>query len=112
MQDSKILITNFPRLIESFSMASNDNEKWDVVYGYDFKMEDKGKVFAKVDMYYPSSQLCSSCGYKNPQVRNLNLRRWTCPNCGTTHDRDINAAINIRDEGLRLIDKQQLQSAG
>lgn len=77
-----------------------------------YKMEDKGKVFAKVDMYYPSSQLCSSCGYKNPQVRNLNLRRWTCPNCGTTHDRDINAAINIRDEGLRLIDEQQLQSAG
>ncbi len=76
-----------------------------------YKMEDKGKVFAKVDMYYPSSQLCSSCGYKNPQVRNLTVRQWTCPNCGTIHDRDINAAINIRDEGLRLIDELQLQSA-
>lgn len=76
-----------------------------------YKMEEKGKVFAKVDMFYPSSQLCSACGYKNPQVRNLTVRHWTCPHCGVTHDRDINAAINIRDEGLRLVEEQQLQSA-
>lgn len=76
-----------------------------------YKMEEKGKVFAKVDMYYPSSQLCSSCGYKNPQVRNLTVRSWKCPSCGRTHDRDINAAINIRNEGLRFVEEQQIQSA-
>ena len=76
-----------------------------------YKMEERGKVFAKVDMYFPSSQLCSACGYQNPQIRNLTVRQWTCPNCGVIHDRDINAAINIRDEGLRLIEERQLQSA-
>lgn len=76
-----------------------------------YKMEEKGKVFAKVDMFYPSSQLCSSCGHKNPEIRNLTVRQWTCPYCGMTHDRDVNAAINIRDEGLRLVEEQQLQSA-
>ena len=75
MQDSKILITNFPRLIESFSMASNDNEKWDVVYGYDFKMDQQkislniardlttalltfDKIFIEADHIWDIIQVC------------------------------------------------------
>ena len=55
-----------------------------------------------VDRFYPSTQLCHVCGYKN-EALTLADRTWQCPICGTIHDRDLNAALNIRDEGLRLL---------
>ena len=55
---------------------------------------------SKVSPYFPSSQLCHDCGFKNKAVKNLSVRTWTCPNCGETHDRDENAALNIRRKGL------------
>lgn len=61
------------------------------------------KKFVKINSYFASSQLCSNCGYKNSDVRNLDVRKWTCPECGIYQDRDINAAINILNEGLKLI---------
>lgn len=67
-----------------------------------YKLEERGKTLAKVDRYYPSSQTCSCCGYKNPLVKNLNIREWICPECGVVHDRDTNAAVNILNEGLRM----------
>lgn len=68
----------------------------------EYKCKQKGKVFVKVDKWYPSSQLCSNCGYKNPVVKSLRVRSWECPVCGVLHDRDVNAARNIQQEGLRL----------
>ena len=58
----------------------------------------------EVDRFFPSSKLCSNCGHKNTDLT-LNDRQWTCDICGTEHDRDINAAINILNEGKRLINK-------
>ena len=68
-----------------------------------YKLEEQGKKLVKVDRFFASSQICNVCGYKNPETKNLSVRTWDCPKCGTHHDRDVNAAINIRNEGMRLV---------
>lgn len=69
----------------------------------DYKLQEQGKQLVKIDKFYPSSQTCSICGCVNKEVKKLSIRKWECPNCGATHDRDTNAAVNIRNEGLRLL---------
>lgn len=67
-----------------------------------YKLREKGSFLVKVDRFFASSQICSSCGARNPEVKDLGIRTWTCPVCGHTHDRDHNAAMNIKAEGIRV----------
>ena len=65
----------------------------------EYKCKREGKMLLVIDRFYPSSQTCSVCGYVNREVKDLNVREWTCPECGTHHDRDINASLNIAEIG-------------
>ena len=66
-----------------------------------YKSNWYNRTIIEIDRFYPSSKLCSSCGYKNIDLE-LSDREWTCPSCKTKHDRDFNASINILNEGVRL----------
>lgn len=68
----------------------------------EYKSKIYGTEIIKVPKFYASSQLCSCCGYKNPLVKDLSVRQWTCPNCKVIHDRDTNAATNILNKGLEI----------
>lgn len=70
-----------------------------------YKSEWNNCQYIKIGRFTKSSQPCNVCGYINIEIKNLSVREWVCPKCGTKHDRDINAAINILNEGLKLLNK-------
>jgi len=86
-----------------FGKSVSDNGWGMFVNFLQYKLEEMGKKLVKVDKFFASSQICSCCGHKNTKIKNLAIRAWDCPACGTHHDRDVNAAINIRNEGMRLV---------
>ena len=94
-------MTRNPKLARSISDASWAKFVSMLIY----KANWYGNVIVKVPTNYPSSQLCSYCNYQNPLTKDLRVRKWTCPNCGTVHDRDINAANNILRKGIEMLTK-------
>lgn len=85
------------------SVADNGWGMFTTFIGY--KLVDRGKPIVKIDKWYPSSKMCNVCGNINNTLT-LADREWTCDSCKTHHDRDCNAAINIKNEGIRLIIEQ------
>jgi len=77
-----------------------------------YKMERAGKYFRKISRWYPSSQTCGCCGYKNTDVKDLSIRKWICPKCGTWHDRDVNAQQNIYKIGAKMLQDEGIQITG
>ena len=69
----------------------------------EYKSERKERTFVKIDTFFPSSKMCSDCKETHELTNDLSVREWQCPSCNSIHDRDINAAINILNEGLTLI---------
>lgn len=82
------------------SVADNGWGMFVTFLGY--KLSEMGKKLIKIDKFFASSQICSVCGYKNAETKNLSVREWDCPNCKAHHNRDKNAAVNIKNEGMRL----------
>ena len=73
----------------------------------EYKVKERNGFLIKVDTFYPSSQICYECGYKNLAVKDLKVRKWICSQCGAVHDRDQNAARNILSEGIRILNEPQ-----
>lgn len=85
------------------SRAISDVSWYEFCRQLEYKCLWYGNKFVQISTYFASSQICSNCGYKNSDVKNLKIREWTCFKCNTHHDRDINASTNILNEGLKLI---------
>ena len=110
--------------VESLNMRSLSNKGFgngkatlDNGYGMfvnmlEYKAKWYGRKLIKIDMFYPSTQICSGCGFQNKKLRGmkgLKVREWVCPCCGEVHDRDLNASRNIDREGLKVLN---LRDAG
>lgn len=93
-------------MIKNHKLARNIADvSWsEFVRELEYKANWYGRTIIKIDMLYPSSQLCNCCGFKYSSTKDLSVRDWICPNCGDSHDRDVNAAKNILDEGLRMLE--------
>lgn len=94
---------NIKGLMKNKGKSYQDVAQSEFITMLKYKAEWYGKTIVQVSRWFPSSQLCSNCGYQNPDIKNLEIRKYDCPICGTHHDRDINAAINILNEGLRIL---------
>ena len=92
-------------MIKNHKLARNIADvSWsEFVRQLEYKADWYGRKLVKVDQWFPSSQICSCCGEQFPVTKDLSVREWMCPKCNSKLDRDVNAAINIRNEGLKML---------
>ena len=94
---------NIKGMVKNPNLAKSIHDvSWsELIRQLQYKSEWNNRIYHKVDRFYASSQICNNCNYKNEKTKNLSIREWTCPKCGTYHNRDINASINILNQGLK-----------
>jgi len=93
---------NLKAMQKRFGRKISDLGFSDFVNKLKYMAQRTGSSVVEIDRFFPSSQLCSECGYQNTETKNLKIRKWNCPKCGRAHDRDRNASINIEREGSRI----------
>lgn len=95
---------DIPKMKQNHSIAKSltNVSFYELIRILKYKCMWAGKIFIQVPKYYASSRICSKCGYKNEIVKDLSVRNWICPKCGSHHDRDYNASINIRNKGYEM----------
>ena len=93
---------NLKAMQKRFGRKISDLGFSDFVNKLKYKAHRAGASVVEIDRFFPSSQLCSECGYRNTETQNLKIRKWTCPKCGNIHNRDRNASINKELEGSRI----------
>ena len=108
ISDNQVIVSEnlaISNMIKNHSLAKSiaDCSWYELTRQLEYKAEWNHRQYIKIDTFYASSQLCGCCGCKNTNVKNLAVRKWSCPVCGTEHDRDINASQNILAEGLRML---------
>ena len=79
----------------------------EIIRQLEYKCKWLNKKFIKVNTYFPSSQICNVCGELSKKVKDLSIRKWICNKCNNENDRDINASINILEEGIKLYYQEQ-----
>ena len=100
--ESLLVKDMFKEKVKAFNKSLSDASLSKLCSLIEWKSKIKGKYYYKINTYYPSSQICSHCGYKNSEIKDLSIREYDCPECEVHNDRDINASLNILLEGLKL----------
>lgn len=108
VQENQLIVSEdlkISNMIKNHHLAKSiaDVSWYELTRQIKYKSDWYGRQYVKINTYYPSSQTCNCCGFKNPITKDLTVRDWTCPQCGTYHDRDENAANNILAEGKRIV---------
>ena len=107
VDDNQVIVVenlNTKGMVRNHKLAASISDVgWGMFVNFlSYKLDREGKVLIKIDRWFPSSKLCSNCHYQVSEMP-LDVRTWICPSCSTHHDRDGNAAINIRAEGIRML---------
>ena len=109
VKENDVIITETLKVKEMIEKGKNKIAKYisnsslsEIARQLKYKVIWHNKRLYQIDTYYPSSQTCSNCKTKNKELKDLSIREWECTNCHFMHDRDINASLNILDEGIKL----------